>query len=284
MPAHAAVVDVSANTFQSEVIDRSSVLPVVVDFWAEWCGPCRRLGPVLEKLAHESNGAFVLAKIDTDAEQGLARQFSIQGIPAVKAFVGGEVVAEFTGVQGERWLKEWLTGLAPSNASAFADAAAEALAEGDLDDAQAQVQAALGADPTHGRALVVAAELSVLQGEFAIATDALSRLSSRARDRFATDITRIEARIQSGGRSAEDWQAALARRPDDMDVQWATAHALAAEGDPEGALKLLLSIVRTDRSYNEDGAREAMLALFQEVGDRSPLARKYRRKLEMTLF
>jgi len=284
MSAHPAVVDVTADTFQSEVIERSRALPVVVDFWAEWCGPCRRLGPVLERLAQDGCGSFVLAKVDTDAEQVLAGQFSIRGIPAVKAFVGGEVVAEFTGVQGEGWLREWLAGLVPSDAAAFADAAAEALAEGDLDDAQAQVQAALGADATHARALVVAAEVSVMQGEFAIATDALSRLSSRDRDRYAADITRIEARIQSGGRSAEDWQAALARHPEDLDIQWGAAHALAAEGDPEGALKLLLAIVRTDRGYNEDGARKAMLALFQELGDRTPLSRKYRRKLEMTLF
>jgi len=284
MSPHPVVVDVTAATFQAEVLDRSHAVPVVVDFWAEWCGPCRALGPVLEKLAQESGGGWTLAKIDTDREQALAQRFSIRSIPAVKAVVNGEVVAEFTGAQGEAWLREWLAGLAPSEADAYAAAAAEALEEGDLDGAQAQVQAALGAQATHGKALVVAAALSVRRGEIDIARDALSRLSPSDRGRHAADITRIEASIQSGGRSAAEWQAALSADPDNRDLQWGAAHAFAAEGQPEEALKLLLAIVRADRGYRDDGARVAMLALFQEIGDRGPLARRYRRKLEMTLF
>lgn len=284
MSAHPAVTDVTAASFQAEVLDRSHTAPVVVDFWAEWCGPCRMLGPVLEGLAEQSGGAWTLAKIDTDQERELAGSFSIRGIPAVKAFVNGEVVAEFTGVQGEGWLREWLAGLAPSEADAYAEAAAEALAEGDLEGAQAQVQAALGASATHARALVVAAELCVERGELDVARDALSRLSVGDRDRYAADIARVETRIQSGGRSAADWMTALADEPDNRDLQWGAAHAWGAEGQPEEALKLLLAIVRADRLYRDDGARKAMLALFQEVGERSALAKKYRRKLEMTLF
>ena len=284
MSTHPAVVDVTAESFQTEVLDRSHTIPVVVDFWAEWCGPCRKLGPVLESLAEQSGGAWTLAKIDTDQERELAGSFSIRGIPAVKAFVKGEVVAEFTGVQGEGWLREWLAGLSPSEADCYAEAAAMALAAGDLDAAQAQVQAALGSNATHGGALVVAAELCVERGELDVARDALSRLSAGDRDRYAADIARLQTRIQSGGRSAEAWMTALAEDPDSRDLQWGAAHAWAAEGQHEEALKLLLAIVRADRSYREDGARVAMLALFQEIGDRTALAKKYRRKLEMTLF
>jgi len=284
MSASPHVLDVTTSTFPSHVLDRSRQHPVVVDFWAEWCGPCRMLGPVLERLADEGQGTWTLAKVDTDANQDLAGQFSIRGIPAVKAFVNGEVVAEFTGVQSEGWLREWLAGLAPSEADALASGAADALQEGDLDGARAQVQAALGTDPTHGLALVVAAELSVRDGELATARDALSRLTPRDLDKHAAAVARVEGILETGGQSAAQWQAALDADPDNLDLQWGTAHAHMAEGAAEAALKLLLNIVRTDRAYREDGARVAMLKVFQQVGDRGPLARKYRRKLEMTLF
>jgi putative thioredoxin len=284
MAASPHVIDVDENNFQTDVLDRSKHHPVVVDFWAEWCGPCRMLGPVLEQLADEGAGAWTLAKVDTDQNQGLAGRFSIRGIPAVKAFVNGEVVAEFTGVQREPWLREWLAGLAPSEADAYAESAAEALQAGELDAAMANVQAALGSDPNHGGALVVAAELSIQTGDLDVARDALSRLSPDQRAKYASAVARVEGMLETGGQTAAQWQAALNADPDNRDLQWGAAHALAAEGDTEGALKLLLAIVREDRAYREDGARIAMLRVFQNIGERSPLASKYRRKLEMTLF
>ncbi len=278
------VIDVDESSFASMVEERSLCHPVVVDFWAEWCGPCRALGPVLERLADEAAGAWTLAKIDTDGNQALAQQHGIRSIPAVKAFVNGEVVAEFTGVQGEEWLRQWLADLAPSGADNFSQSAAEALAEGDFDGARANVQAALGVNPMHGHALVLAAELSVRVDEPSVARDALSRVSERDRDRYASAIARIEALLETDGRSAAEWKTALEADPTNRELQWGLAHALSAEGDHEAALRGLLTIVREDRSFREDGARVAMLRLFQEVGDRDPLTRKYRRKLEMTLF
>jgi len=278
------VIDVGEDTFATMVVERSMCHPVVVDFWAEWCGPCRQLGPVLERLADEGDGAWTLAKIDTDRFPELARRFSIRGIPAVKAFMNGAVVAEFTGVQGEAWLRNWLSELKPSHADDYAASAAAALAEGDIDGARSNVQAALGANPLHGHALVVAAELSVRCDEPAVARDALSRISDVDREKYASAVARIEALFETGGRSAADWRSALEADPTQRDLQWGLAHACAVEGEMEAALGLLLSIVREDRSYRDDGARVAMLRLFQEVGDRGPLARKYRRKLEMALF
>ena len=284
MAASAHVIDVDESSFASMVVERSLCHPVVVDFWAEWCGPCRALGPVLERLAEEGNGAWTLAKIDTDRNAALAQQHGVRGIPAVMGFVNGEKVAEFTGVQGEEWLRQWLADLAPSGADNFARSAAEALAEGDFDGAQANVQAALGVNPLHGHALVLAAELSVRSDEASVARDALSRVSELDRERYASTIARIEALLETGGRSAAEWRAALDGEPNNRALQWGLAHACVAEGDMEAALRWLLTIVREDRSFREDGARLAMLRLFQEVGDRDPLTRKYRRKLEMTLF
>ena len=284
MTASPYVLDVNEADFAGSVIERSHCHPVVVDFWAEWCGPCRTLGPILERLAVEGNGTWTLAKIDTDQNPALAQRFSIRGIPAVKAFMNGKVVGEFTGVQGEAWLREWLSGLSPSEADALADSAAEALQEGDFDGARANVQAALGVNPLHGRALVVAAELSVRVDDASVARDALSRVSEGDRQRYANDIARIEGLLETGGRSADEWRRALADDPTNRDLQWGSAHACAAEGDLEAALQMMLTIVREDRSYRDDGARVAMLRMFQEAGDRSALTRKYRRKLEMTLF
>lgn len=278
------VIDVTAATFDEEVIARSHQVPVVVDFWADWCGPCKMLGPVLESLATQAQGDWVLAKIDTDANQALAQSHRIRGIPAVKAFVDGEVVAEFTGVQAEPWLRQWLANLAPSVADNHVASARAAWAEADAMTARAHVQAALGEDPAHAGALVMAAVLWAQDGDLDTAQQAIDRLSDADIQRHAAELSPVLARIQSGGRSSAEWLAALEDSPDDLDTQWGAAHALAADGDVEHALKLLLGIVRRTRSYRDDGARKAMLKLFGQVGDRSPLASKYRRKLEMTLF
>jgi putative thioredoxin len=278
-----AVIDVTEATFDEAVLAASHEHPVVVDFWAEWCGPCRMLGPVLESLAEEADGAWTLAKIDTDANQGLAGRFHIRGIPAVKAFVDGKVVAEFTGVQGEGWLRDWLGGLAPSPGAQATKAARAAWAAGDTATATAQLNTALQEEPPPAGALVLAAQLSLEAGSLDEARAFVGRLSADDRTAHAAELGPVLARLESGGKSAADWETALAADPDNLELHWSAAHAHAAEGAHEPALAHLLHIVRTDRGFREDGARQAMLALFQQLG-RSPLTRRFERKLQMTLF
>lgn len=278
------VIDVSAATFAAEVLERSREVPVVVDFWAAWCGPCRMLGPVLEQLAAEGGGAWVLAKIDTDAEAELAGRFQIQGIPAVKAFVDGEVVAEFTGVRPEAQLRAWIGGLAPSPADREARAARAAFDAGDAAAAATGAQRALALDPCHPAARALGARLAADAGDLGQARALLEGLSAADRGAHAALIGPIEARIASGGRPAAAWLAELEAAPKDPALRWGAAHALAAEGQLDAALGHLLEIVRADRRFEDDGARKAMLALFQRLGDRDPLTQRWRRRLEMALF
>lgn len=277
------VIDVTEATFDELVIARSHQHPVVVDFWAAWCGPCRMLGPVLERLAAEGGGAWTLAKIDTDANQGLGGRFDIRGIPAVKAFVDGEVVAEFTGVQGEGWLREWLAGLGPSPADTAAKAGWAALRQGDHAAARDQANAALAAAPDHGSALVLAAELALAAGDPDTARAAIGRLGQRQRTAQAHALGPLLARLESGGLDAATAEAQLAQAPDDLERRWAAAHAQAAAGDFAAALAHLMAIVRRDRRFRDDGARKAMLELFAQLG-RTELTRRYERKLQMLLF
>jgi len=263
-----AVVDVDEATFQTEVIDRSFQVPVVLDLWAEWCGPCKQLSPVLEKLAVEGGGAWVLAKVDVDANPNLAQGLKVQGIPSGKAVWQGQLVAEFTGAIPEDQARQFVTELVgattggglPEGAEGTEpeepedprlDAAEAALDRGDLAAAEAAYQQVLDAEPAHP-----VASLAIKQVQ----------LFRRAEEAGPNALAEADA------------------APDDVAAQTRAADFLLGTGDVDGAFARLLDVVRRTAGEDRDAARVHLVELFSVVGDEDPRVGAARRQLSAALF
>jgi putative thioredoxin len=282
--AAASVKDVSESAFETDVIARSRTVPVVVDFWATWCAPCRTLGPILEREVAALGGRVELVKVDTDANPKLAARYEIRGIPAVKAFRNGEVAREFVGVQSADFLRRWLAELAPSPAKQALAAAAALVAKDDRAGAESALRALQG-DPEVGDAAAVAlAEVLLDGGRADEAEAALAGVNPRSPHADAADAVRRRATFARdaaafGGREAAT--AALARDPDDLEARFALASAHAAALAWEPALAELLEVVKRNRKFRDDGARRAMLVIFEHLGAQHPLVSEYRRQLQI---
>ena len=275
------VVDVGDADFETAVIDRSHATPVVVDFWAPWCGPCRALGPLLERLAQEHAGAFVLAKVNVDEAPGVAQAFGIQGIPAVKAFRDGMLMAEFVGAQPEPTVRKLLEVVLPNEIDRLVAAATDQAPA----EAEATLRAALEREPRHPKALLALARLVAGRGDVAEALRLLDLVAPPSP--LVAEAERFAAELRTRGDGAGDESALRARiaaDPGDLEARLALGRTLAALGRHEDALGELLAVVQREPRFDDDAARKAMVDLFAVLGSDHPLTERFRGELAKALF
>ncbi len=282
MPAAPLVLDVTDADFGATVLEKSKSKPVVVDFWAPWCGPCRVLGPIIERVAGEMGGEVVLAKLNTDENPRTAQTYRIQGIPAVKAFRDGQVVAEFTGAVPEAQVRAFFQKLAPSRAEQ-AVREGEAMAQrGDTAGAEARFRAALAESSVNADALVGLSSLLLQRGEREEAERLLARIPTDRRAKVLKH--RLFLAEFAAKHTNEDLQGEAASNPRDPRARYRWGVMLAARENYEGAFEELLESLRIDRKFADGAARKAILAIFDIMGLDSPITREYQRRLSSVLF
>ena len=279
------VYDVGDTDFEARVIERSKTVPVLIDFWAPWCGPCHQLAPVLEKLVQEYEGAFELARVNIDEAVATASAFQVQSIPLVIGVRDGRAVGEFQGVQPEAVVRQLCEALVPSEAAVAAERAARLLAEGAADEALALADQALALDSRHAAALLVRATVLGERGDVDLALTLLER--GVPDGELAREYERLRARLRTkdaaadAGALEELSRAAAAGGPAE---RLTFARALVAAEDYEAALAELLAVVEADAGPLREDARRAMLDVFAVLPPGDPRTDHFRRQLGRALF
>ena len=278
--------DVTTDTFERDVIEASRSRTVLVDFWAEWCAPCKALKPILEKLARERAGEFVLAKVDTEREPQLAAKFGIRSIPNVKAFVDGKVVDEFSGALPESAVRAFLARCIPSAAQKLRIGALAAVRAGEFEHAEGKLEEALQIEPNNADIRLDLVELLLARQAYSEAGLHIDSVPERERtergDKLAARIERWK--IAQSLPPLHELEARLRESPQDQSLRLQLADRHIAEGAHEPALGLLIEVVRKDRGELRDQARRAMVEVFRIIGEGSELAGRYRRLLSSALY
>ena len=265
------------HDFQQDVLQKSYQTPVLVDFWAPWCGPCRTLGPVLEKLADENGEAWTLAKINTDENPELSMQYGIRGIPAVKLFVDGQVVNEFTGALPEYAVRQWLDEALPSETKKQLTQAETALNANRADLAEPLLRQVLAQEPGNAQARLLLAQLLA----FSNPDEAAALAEGVAAE---PGLVQIQEAIQTIARLTHLHHHPDALPDEDGKALYLAALDALARRDFDAALTNLIDVLQKNRYYDDDGARKAGIALFTLLGPDHPVTRKHRRTFDMWLY
>ncbi len=273
------MIDANEAQFDAVVLPESHRRPVVVDFWAPWCGPCRVLKPILEKLAEEFAGRFLLVKVNSDDNPRLAARYGVRGIPSVKGLRDGQVVDEFSGALPEGEVRRWLARLIPSPAEPLWREAAAKRAQGDLAGCEQLLRAALERDPAFDRARL---ELIALLLDGQRVEEAAAEFAA-LHERGSDEAKRLEARLAllEGGtaESLDALRSRVAAFPEDWEARFRLAKRYAAEGTWQPALDELLAIIARDRDWNGGAARKMVLQIFDLLRPGDPLLKEYRARL-----
>jgi len=278
--------DVNEETFEENVIQASFKQPVVVDFWASWCGPCKALKPLLEKLATEYGGKFVLAKVDSDANQALSMNYGIRGIPHVKAFYQGQIINEFSGAIPESTLREFLDSIIPSPAAEAIARARSAMQQNQLDIAKDELRTALSLDKDDPNLILAQIELAVLEKNFQQAESLLEQLPASIR--LSEDVKKLEDQLHLAENlmdlpSESELLTRIENDPENLQARFDLANWYIGNKSYQAAMDRLFEILQKNKNFADDAARKTLLSLFSLLEDRPEMVRAARRRLASIL-
>jgi len=279
------IIDVTRENYQ-QLMETSFKVPVLMDFWASWCQPCQVLMPILDKLAEDYQGNFLLAKLNTEEEQEIAAQFGIRSIPTVKLFRDGQPVDEFMGALPERAIREFLDRHVARESDATVERAREHLRAGNSDDAIALLNEARENDPDNPRITLTMAQAQAAIGDIAAAEAALDSLPSDERDKPEVATLRSQLFFEgqvAGAPDATELEARLAADPGDQKALFQLALRKVVDQDYETAMELLLTLMQKDRDFEDDAGRRGLLKVFELLGD-NPLVNRYRSRMASLLY
>lgn len=271
------VINVTEGDFEYQVLAYSQQMPVVVDFWAEWCIPCRTLGPLLEKIAGEWSGAFRLAKVDVDANPNLAMQYKVHSIPAVKAFKDGKVVSEFTGLIPEPRIREFIRSLVPSEIDLALEKADNLYKLNQWGKAEQAYRDVLAKNSEHPAARLGLVKTLLMQGDSGEALPILQNFPASREFNTAQSLLPLASAL-------EDLKGGLSSSEDPLDATFYRSLRLVERGNIPAALDGLLDILRENKGYRGGEARKVFLGLLELLGNEDPLTREYRQELSAVLF
>ncbi len=276
------IVNVTSQNFAEAVLATSQSTPVLVDFWADWCSPCQTLMPVLAKLVEEYQGAFRLAKVNTEEERELAAQFGIRSLPTVQLFKDGQPVDQFLGALPESEIRRFLEPHLPRPSDDLVEQAQQRLRQGDGAGAQQLIEQALSEDPDNPRIQLAFARVSATLGHFDQAEQALERLPLDQQDQPETRALRAQIlfdRVTEQAPAPAELQQRLQTGSADSETIYQLAAHRVMDGDYENALEQLLALMQKDRTYGEDAARKGLLAVFDILGGSGELVNRYRNRM-----
>ena len=278
--------DTGLETFERDVLQASQNVPVLVDFWAPWCAPCRALKPVLEKLADQYQGRFLLARVNSDEHPQLSAQFGVRGIPNVKAFVDGKLADEFTGALPEAGVRAFIDRLVPTPGEKLRRTARALVIQGDFDEAERQLRSALELEPGNHAVRLDLVELLLAKNSQAEADAMFASIPERERDERAERLYAVLALWKRSQQlpPLDELEAKLAANPDDLPTRLALGERLVAEKRYEPALAALLEVVRRDRGAMRTSARKLMVDVFNLAEDQAALVSEYRKLLAGALY